>query len=75
MELTETKLKRCPFCGADVRLIDEKDFYMVQCDNCGAGVTFSVKRYKYDEYGTSEYVGNATQAETIDRWNARALQA
>ena len=33
--MSKIKLKQCPFCGGEVKL-DEDDFYMFCCDECGA---------------------------------------
>lgn len=57
------QLKLCPFCGSKVK-IDEDDFYMFCCDNCGAGVTFA----KVLSDGKAE---DMTKAESIEAWNRR----
>ena len=57
------ELKKCPFCGGEVK-IDEDDFYMFCCDNCGAGVTFA----KELEDGTAE---DMNKEETVKSWNSR----
>lgn len=61
--MSDIGLKPCPFCGSKVK-IDEDDFYMFCCDNCGAGVTFS----KVLSDGTAE---DMTKAESIEAWNRR----
>lgn len=62
--MNEVKSKSCPFCGEIVTL-DEDDFYMFCCDNCGAGVTFA----KIYEDGTA---GDCDKQESIEKWNRRA---
>lgn len=61
--MSDIGLKPCPFCGSKVK-IDEDDFYMFCCDNCGAGVTFA----KVLSDGTEE---DMTKAESIEAWNRR----
>lgn len=58
-------LKACPFCGGDVDISDEGDFYMLNCSRCGCGTTFSVM---HGEDGVIE----ASLEESIELWNRRA---
>lgn len=59
----EEQLKPCPFCGHEVK-IDEDDFYMFCCDDCGVGVTFA----KVLEDGTAT---DMNKGESIEAWNRR----
>lgn len=53
----------CPFCGLPV-IIDEDDFYMFCCSECGSGITFA----KEDPIGGAV---DCTKQESIERWNTR----
>ena len=53
------KLKPCPFCGGEARLIDMRSLHWALCSECGA----RVQSAKYAEEG---------DAEAIAKWNRRA---
>lgn len=60
--MSEIELKPCPFCGGQVKL-DEDDFYMFCCEECGAGITFAK-----EQDGRAE---DCSREESIDKWNTR----
>lgn len=61
--MSKIKLKPCPFCGGETKL-DEEDFYMFCCDECGVGITFA----KELEDGTAT---DCSKDESIKKWNTR----
>lgn len=62
-----SKLKPCPFCGGEVIITDEEDFYMISCERCGCGVTFS-------SLDGEDEIMEASKEETITSWNSRAME-
>lgn len=60
--MSEIELLPCPFCGGQVKL-DEDDFYMFCCEECGAGITFAKEQDGHAE--------DCSREESIDKWNTR----
>ncbi len=68
--MSDIELKPCPFCGGQVKLVsgqvkllNENDFYMFCCEECGAGITFAKEQDGYAE--------DCSREESIDKWNTR----
>lgn len=60
--MSNIELLPCPFCGGQVKL-DEDDFYMFCCEECGAGITFAKEQDGHAE--------DCSREESIDKWNTR----
>ena len=57
--MTETNLKRCPFCGGEAVMLGEDDgMYQVVCPNCAA----NIDNYDYEK------------EEAAEKWNKRKIE-